>query len=59
MKYQILFSGKRTKKNVVKLSSVELAERVVKVKDIPYYIYMSILLQLFSSNFVKPKRTVW
>ena len=32
MKCQILFSGKN-KKNIITLSSVELAKRVVKVKD--------------------------
>ena len=31
MKYQILFTGKN-KKNVINLSSAELAQRVVKVK---------------------------
>ena len=31
MKYQILFSGEN-KKNIVSLSSAELAQRVVKVK---------------------------
>ena len=31
MKYQILFTGKN-KKNVISLSSAELAQRVVKVK---------------------------
>ena len=33
MKFQILFSGKN-KKNIIDLSSAELAQRVVKVKTV-------------------------
>ena len=36
MKLQILFSGK-TKKNIINLSSAELAQRVVKINQCLYF----------------------
>ena len=33
MKFQTLFSGKNKKKNIINLSTAELAQRVVKVKS--------------------------
>ena len=37
MKCQILFSGKN-KKNITNLSSAELAQRVLKVKNIKFHL---------------------
>ena len=44
MKCQILLSGKN-KRNIIKLSSAELAQRVVKVKE---YFFMRFFLFHFS-----------
>ena len=40
MKYHLLFSGEKNKKNIISLSSSELANRVVMVMyhDIPKYL---------------------
>ena len=42
MKCQMLFSGKKNKKNVTSLSSAKLAHGVVKLMDLCLYIYSKI-----------------
>ena len=58
MKCQILFSGKN-KKNVVSLSSAELAQRVAKVKTWGLFLKKGVTLKIFLSESRRPRPLIF
>ena len=52
MKFQILFLRNIRKKNVAKLSSVELVQRVVKVKEISTFVVINKQCDCRSSSII-------